>query len=229
MRNAELRTWTNTQEEEDRMYGGHLHHWQAMIALMAEDRLDGKTVLDFGCNQGGFLRVLHDLKPYARAVGVDIARDSLAMARQRAGGIPVAYEDANDFLATAKPGTFDIAFSHEVIYLLPDLTAHAETMRRLLKPGAPYYAVTGCHTDNPLWERWHPAISAYSNIPVPSYALGDYVAAFAGAGFDVSFRPLGIQGFIPAEPDDQVYFPTPADKAEYYARSKMMFRFIVGK
>lgn len=225
MATAQLKTWTTTQEEEDRMYDGHLHHWRAMIALMDEQTLAGKKVLDFGCNQGGFLRTLYKARPFEMGVGIDIAAESLALARQKAAGIPAVYETAAQFLAKGPQNLFDMAFSHEVIYLLPDLAAHAQLMRTLLKPGATYYAATGCHTENPLWKDWHPAISAYSNIPVPHYSLNDYVAAFVQAGFDAEFRPFGIQGFIPAEPDDKVYYPSPAAKADYYARSKMLFRF----
>ena len=222
---AGLKTWTTTQEEEDRMYDGHRHHWQAMIALMTEDNLQHKTILDFGCNQGGFLRTLYQTYPYRKAAGIDIAAESLAVARQKAGSVPVTYDTVEHFLQTARENLFDIAFSHEVIYLLPDLAAHARLMHRLLKPGATYYAATGCHTENPLWKDWHGIISAYSNIPVPHYALNDYADAFADAGFAVEYRPFGIQGFIRAEPDDRVYFPSPAAKADYYARSKMLFRF----
>lgn len=43
---------------------------------------------------------------------------------------------------------FDIAFSHEVIYLIEDIAQHAADMLRVLKPGGVYYAVTGCQFDN---------------------------------------------------------------------------------
>ena len=222
---AKLKTWTNTQAEEDLMNHGHYHHWQTMIDLMAEKDLRYKTVLDFGCNQGGFLRALYDRSPYAKAIGIDIAEESVAVANDCAGNIPATYQAADIALSDA---AFDIAFSHEVIYLLPDLNAHAQMMRRILKPGAVYYAATGCHTDNPLWDQWYKVISSYSNIPVPQYAVNDYIESFAKAGFTVEFRPFGINRFIKIEADDSVYFPSAIAKADYYARHKLLFRCVRG-
>jgi len=225
MQSVKLKTWTTTQAEEDRMYDGHLHHWQAMISLIEEDNLINKTVLDFGCNQGGFLRTLYKTHPYHRGLGIDIAEESLAIAEAKAGNIPVEYCTVDKFMA-AKPGAlFDIAFSHEVIYLLPDLNEHARLIGSLLKPGSSYYAATGCHTDNPLWPAWHKVISDYSNIPVPSHTMSDYIDAFSRCGFSAAYQPVGIHGFVKSEPDDKVYFPTPRDKIDYYNRHKILFRF----
>lgn len=220
-----LKTWTTTQEEEDRMYDGHLHHWQTMISKIPEQALHDKTALDFGCNQGGFLRTLYAGRPFYRGLGIDIAEESLAIAEERAGHMPIGYSTVEQFMQTSPENLFDLAFSHEVIYLLPDLKAHAKFISRVLKSGGVYYAATGCHTENPLWPAWHKVISEYSNIPVPSYSLNDYVDAFKNLGFDAEFQPFGITGFIRSEPDDKTYFPSPAAKADYYARSKMLFRF----
>jgi SAM-dependent methyltransferase len=225
MQTTKLQTWTTTQEEEDRMYDGHLHHWRAIIGLIKEPDLTNKTVLDFGCNQGGFLRTLYKYQPYLRGLGIDIAEESLAIAAQQAGNMPVEYCTVDQFLQTGPSALFDIAFSHEVIYLLQDLQEHARLIHLLLKPGASYYAATGCHTDNSLWSAWHKVISGYSNIPVPNYALSDYIDAFSRSGFDVAYRPMGIHDFVKAEPDDKVYFPTPATKIAYYNNDKMLFRF----
>ena len=168
-----LQTWTTSQEEEDRMFTGHFHHWKTMIADVQERDLRDKAVLDFGCNQGGFIQMLYNTLPFKKAAGVDIAEDSLAKAAKRNAHLPIDFYPAAE-LEKINAG-FDIAFSHEVIYLLPDLHAHAETMRNVLKDHGVYYAATGCHTDNPAWPDWHKAISDYSNIPVPSYSL-DYKA-----------------------------------------------------
>lgn len=217
-----LDTWTTTQEEEDRMFHGHFHHWRTMVDLMTETNLRNKKVLDFGCNQGGFLRMLYNNYPYAGAVGVDIAEASLAKARAFAAGLPIKYEPAA-YLDSVKDA-FDVAFSHEVIYLLQDLDAHARQMKSVLKKGGVYYAATGCHTDNPLWPAWHKVITEYSNIPVPNYALSDYANAFTRAGFGVELQSFKNTGFITAEEDDHVYYPTLMDKLRYYAQHKILFR-----
>lgn len=220
---AKLQTWTTTQEEEDRMFAGHFHHWKSMIGHVQERDLRDKTILDFGCNQGGFIQMLYNHLPFKKGAGVDIAEDSLAKAASRNAHLPAAFYHTDDL--NNQEASFNVAFSHEVIYLLPDLNAHAQLMRKVLKEGGVYYAATGCHTDNPAWPQWHQAISDYSNIPVPSYSLDDYANAFARNGFRVEALQFKSNGFITAEPDDTVYYPKLIDKLNYYAQYKILFRF----
>ncbi|MGP0915740.1 class I SAM-dependent methyltransferase [Serratia sp. CY70267] len=78
---------------------------------------------------------------------------------------------------------FDIAFSHEVIYLIEDIAQHAADMLRVLKPGGVYYAVTGCHTDNPLWPQWRERVAEQTHTVVQDRALDDYARIFSAAGF----------------------------------------------
>ena len=220
---AKLKTWTTSQEEEDRMFKGHFHHWRTMIEKIEERDLKNKRVLDFGCNQGGFLRMLYNNLPFDRALGVDIAEESFEKANRLNPGLPISYQHADTLNGLEKE--FDVAFSHEVIYLLQDLDAHAKTIGRVLKDNGVYYAATGCHTENPAWPQWHKAITDYSHIPVPNYSLDDYAAAFAKNGFRVEAQQFKSQGFIVTEPDDKVYYPRIIDKLNYYSQYKILFRF----
>jgi len=82
------------------------------------------------------LRLLLTLKPFRHAIGVDIAVDSIAVARSLAGVSSIEDEIAPD-LATC-PSRSDIACSYEVIYLLPDIDAHAATICTTLRPRGVY-------------------------------------------------------------------------------------------
>ena len=113
--------------------------------------------------------------------------------------------------------SFDIAFSYEVIYLLPDLAGHARGMFDALRDGGVYYAVTGCHTENPLWPRWREVIGAASNAPVQDHAPQDFIDAFAAAGFAVSVKRFGYDGFIPAT-KDRSYYPSIVDAIDLRLR-----------
>jgi 2-polyprenyl-3-methyl-5-hydroxy-6-metoxy-1,4-benzoquinol methylase len=62
----QLKTWATSQAEEDGMNDGHAVFWRRMIELLAERSLQGRRVLDFGCNQGGLLRMLHQTHGYER-------------------------------------------------------------------------------------------------------------------------------------------------------------------
>lgn len=215
-------TWSSRSSEEDTMTADHTWIWCEMIAAIAETNLSESTVLDFGCNQGGFLRLLYDLRHYKTAVGVDIARKAVALAEARKGNRPIVYQASADL--TDLENQFDLAFSHEVIYLIEDLEEHARQMARLLKPDGCYYAVTCCHSDSPLWGVWRPKIQAFSNVPVPNHSVEDIAGAFRRTGFNVSVRRFLANAFIPlGEPND--YFPTDVDRLETYSRWKLMFRF----
>lgn len=215
-------TWHSDAAREPQMEEAHRPYWRHFIATIPETDLSTRTVLDFGCNRGGFLRLLHALKPFHRGLGVDIARDSVAAANALRGTAPVRYEIATSL--DAWPAQFDIAFSYEVIYLLPDLADHAAQMHAALKPGGVYYAVTGCHTHCPLWPDWRTRIAGLSNAPVQDRAPDDYANAFIAAGFEVSVRRFGYDGFVPAA--TSAYYPCIADAIRYAADDKLMFRIV---
>lgn len=214
-------TWHVDPEEDAEMAGLHEPYWRHFIDIVPERDLATRTVLDFGCNRGGFLSLLHAVRPFRRGIGVDIASDSVAAANAARGNAPVTYHVRTDLAPWAD--SIDIAFSYEVIYLLPDLAGHAAEIRRALRDGGVYYAVTGCHTESPLWPAWRELISAGSNAPVQDYAPDDYAAAFAGAGLNVSVRRFGYSGFVSAALDRR-YYPTVADALSYPAEHKLLFR-----
>src|SRR5688500_6180485 len=89
-RAKKVETWDSIEGEEA-MQSGHEPSWQAMIAQMQESSLQGKKILDFGCNRGGFLRRLYAAKPFVFGLGVDIAEDSVAAAQAARGGLPLEY------------------------------------------------------------------------------------------------------------------------------------------
>lgn len=214
-------TWHTDPEKEARMGDAHSPYWRHFIATIPETDLSTRTVMDFGCNRGGFLRLLHALRPFRRGVGVDIAADSVRAAEANKGALPVAYEATTDLTPWA--GLIDLAFSYEVIYLLDDLAGHAAQMRSVLREGGVYYAVTGCHTANPIWSSLGATIRSQSNAPVQDRSPDDYVAAFHEAGLSVSVKRFGYDGFVSA-PRDARYYPSIVDAIRYPADDKLLFR-----
>jgi len=216
-------TWHTDPARDPAMEESHRPLWRHFIDIVPETDLSTRDVLDFGCNRGGFLRLLHAHKPFRRGLGVDIAQASLAQARELAGVAPLSFEDAGRL--PEWPGRFDLAFSYEMIYLLPDLAAHAALMQAALRPGGVYYAVTGCHTANPLWPRWREVIGQTSNAPVQDRSPEDYAKGFAEAGFEVSFRRFGYDGFVPVK-DGARYYHNLQEMLDYPARDKLLFRLV---
>ena len=216
-----IATWNRNPADEESMGAAHAPIWRRMIDLAAPDLRDA-AVLDFGCNQGGFLRLLYDRHPYRAAVGIDLAHESVARAELLKGHRPVEYRVADRAASLGR--VFDHAFSHEVIYLLPDVAAHAADLRAALRPGGTYIAAMGCHVDNPLWPRWRKTIAESSAIPIYDHSLDEVARAFSEAGFTVAVRPLDLDAFMPVTVGGAT-FPKVVDQVRYYSRDKVLFRF----
>ncbi|MEM0922181.1 MAG: class I SAM-dependent methyltransferase [Pseudomonadota bacterium] len=219
--NQLIDTWSRLPEEEDIMTEEHAWIWREMIRAAVTGDLSDTKVLDIGCNQGGFLRMLHDTVPFRHAVGIDLAKDRVALAEASKGERPIDYV-AGTRLSEAGTG-FDIAFSHEVIYLIEDLADHARQVAEVLKPGGAYYAVTCCHRDAPLWPSWREKIQGFSNLPVPDHSVEDIAGAFRAAGFEVAVNRFLANAFIPLDEPGE-YCPTDLSTIETYTNWKLMFR-----
>lgn len=48
--------WKKGEETDDDMARDHQESWQRIIQMLDPVHIKGQTILDFGCNQGGFLR-----------------------------------------------------------------------------------------------------------------------------------------------------------------------------
>jgi SAM-dependent methyltransferase len=222
-RPSTIATWNRNPADEEAMGAAHAPIWRRMADVSVPNDIGTSTVLDYGCNQGGFLRLLYDNHSFRSAVGIDIARESVARAELLKGHRPIEYKVADSAASLGR--TFDYAFSHEVIYLLPDLAAHARDIRAALRPGASYVAAMGCHTDSSVWPHWRKLIAETSSIPLYDHSLEDVSKAFAEAGFAVSVRPLALDAFMQVT-IGSAYFPKIVDQLRYYTIDKVLFRFI---
>lgn len=198
------------------MQDEHAFIWQAMLDTIDVD-LSGRRVLDAGCNRGGFLRLLCAQAGIAAGSGYDPAAGAVADARRLAGDLPLRFETGD-----RPPHTwtgFEVAFSHEVLYLIHDLGAHAAAIHHALTPGGVYYAVMGVHAGSPGMAEWHANNAERLDLP-PLYTLDEVIAAHAGAGFEASVSRLKI-GFVPVS-DHAPSFPA---GLEYFYEHKVMLRF----
>jgi SAM-dependent methyltransferase len=218
-----IATWNRNPAEEEAMGAAHAPIWRRMIDVSVPHDLHDSTILDYGCNQGGFLRMLYDRHPFKSAVGIDIARESVARADLLKGHRPIDYKITDRAASLGR--SFDYAFSHEVLYLLENLGAHAADMKAALRPGGAYVAAMGCHTDSSVWPRWRKLIADSSSIPIFDHSLEAVAKAFSEAGFTVAVRPLDLDAFMPVTVGS-VYFPKVVDQLRYYSQDKVLFRFV---
>jgi SAM-dependent methyltransferase len=196
--------------------------WRAMLDTI-DIGLAGRRVLDAGCNQGGFLRLLVDESGIAAGFGYDPASGAVDEARRLAGERPLTFETAGT--VPAGWGDFDVAFSHEVLYLLHDLAAHASAMMAALKPGAPYFAAMGVHAGSRLMSTWHGSVAGELALP-RLYDLDEVVEVFDSVGFAVSVARLHLR-FVPvsARHGGHDHRRALLDWLDYYSRDKVLLRF----
>jgi SAM-dependent methyltransferase len=209
-------TYWQSADEDAAMQDEHGFIWEAILDTIDVD-LAGRRVLDAGCNRGGFLRLLAARAGIAAGYGYDPAAGAIADARRLGGDWPLAFEVA----ATVPDGWagFDAVFSHEVLYLLHDLGAHAAAIHRALAPGAPYYAVMGVHAGSPGVAQWHAENVEKLDLPA-LYTLDEVISEFTRAGFEAAASRLKI-GFVPLS-DHARSFPA---GLEYFYEHKIMLRF----
>jgi SAM-dependent methyltransferase len=213
-------TYWRSAADDEAMQDEHGFIWRAMLETVDTD-LAGRRVLDAGCNRGGFLRLLADRHGIAEGFGYDPAAGAIEDARRLAGGRPLRFEAASS--VPEQWTGVDVAFSHEVLYLLPDLSSHAVAIHRSLRPGGVYYAVMGVHTRSPLMVEWHAANREALRLP-PLYDIDDVIAVFRRAGFDASVARLGIR-FVPVAGRAHNHEGRSLDWLSYYHDDKLLLRF----
>ena len=193
--------------------------WRALLDTVDLD-LTGARVLDVGCNRGGLLRMVADRWPIAEGAGYDPAGGAVEDAVGLAGDRPLRFAVA----ATVPAGWsgFDVALSHEVLYLLDDLGAHARAVGEALVPGGVYYAVMGVHRGSPLMEEWHAANAARLGLPALR-DVDEVIAAFRDAGFDAAVARLAL-GFVPCAAHGHGDGRRMLDWLAYYHDQKLVLR-----
>jgi SAM-dependent methyltransferase len=213
-------TYWRTPALDEAMQDDHGFIWDAMLDAV-DVELGGRRVLDAGCNRGGFLRLLADRHHIAEGLGYDPAAGAVEDARRLAGERPLAFE-----VADSVPGHWsglDVAFSHEVLYLLPDLMPHAVALYRCLRPGGVYFAVMGVHTRSRLMVEWHAENREELGLPA-LYDLDDVIATFRSAGFGVSVARLPLR-FVPVSGRHDDHDGPAFDWLSYYHDDKVLLRF----
>jgi SAM-dependent methyltransferase len=216
--NVDTNYWRSAAEDEA-MQVEHGFVWLAMLETI-DVNLAGKRVLDAGCNRGGFLRLLTDTCDIAQGFGYDPAAGAIDDAKRLVGDRPLHFAAAD----TVPKGwdNFDVAFSHEVLYLLHDLSAHAAAIFGALATGGVYYAVMGVHAQSPLMAEWHSANVEELRLP-QLYEIDDVVATFRTAGFDASAARLAVS-FVPAAGHGH-HAGKLFDWLNYYYDQKLLLRF----
>jgi SAM-dependent methyltransferase len=156
--------------------------------LGAEDR-----VLDVGCANGIFLRLV--APECAHAVGVDINERMLGLARAKLEEDGIANAGLVSGSATALPfadGEFDLVYSFSTLLLVPDVGRALGEISRILRPGGTAILdFTGrFNLSQRHWRRWY---RKQGHFGLNAYSLRGARRALAGVELDpVEIRGLGL-------------------------------------
>ncbi|WP_176955484.1 class I SAM-dependent methyltransferase [Sinosporangium album] len=119
------------------------HKYKTTLDAVPEGRYE--RILEVGCSEGVFTKLLADAYPDAGIVGVDISSRALGRARERVGdtGSRVRFIQA-DILNPGLRGDFDLVFCAELLYYLgrtPRLRHASSRLTAFMRPGAHLVAV----------------------------------------------------------------------------------------
>jgi ubiquinone/menaquinone biosynthesis C-methylase UbiE len=97
----------------------------------------GPRVLDLGIGPGAGAVAMARADACRRHFGLDVSARMLRRARGRArrAGVPLPLLRADALALPVRPGAFDGATAHSLLYLLPDAAAALREIRRALRPG----------------------------------------------------------------------------------------------
>lgn len=175
--------WLKGEKGDQEMEESHFKGWENTIKLLNKRDIENKDILDFGCNQGGFLRHLYDSIPYSKAYGIDLAKKAIEVATKRGGEYPVTY------VVTENPRTlnqlFDTVISTSVLYLIEDLSEHFLLIDQVLKKGGVYYASFSDQTKNPSAAYMKAKIDHFGATKMQNKSLNEVVNAMLARGYSV--------------------------------------------
>lgn len=142
------------------------------------------SYLDIGCGNGYTVRWAAEAAPEGRAVGIDVSPRMITLARERS----TAYPNAEYHVASfpdghpLEPGGFDVIYSMEVFYYLPDLGEGLAEVRRLLRPGGVFACQVDFYEENAASHSWPEDVG----LEMTLLSEAGWREAFEAAGLEVT-------------------------------------------
>lgn len=100
------------------------------------------TILDYGCGQGVWIGMLHEVFPNVEIVGVDISKNAIEKARNRFPQYKFLAMEGNS--APLEGESFDLVFSYHVLEHVVYLHETLSDMSKLLKPDGVLCLILPC-------------------------------------------------------------------------------------
>lgn len=202
--------WAEEWRRTDRTFAALTIALDAAIDRVAPN---AGTALDIGCGAGITTFELAARHPNLDVLGVDIAAQSIAVAEERAAGIPNVRFEPADIEQFAASGPFDLLISRHGVMFFDDPFAAFARLHQAAKPGAPI--VFSCMREmarNAWTYDLVAAITGSPPSPPAGYAPSPF--AFADEGFTTdllattgwkNIRPEAVDyAYLAGEGDDPV-------------------------
>jgi ubiquinone/menaquinone biosynthesis C-methylase UbiE len=173
----EFNDWARAGRGEG-MEKGHRPVGEQAIELMAIP--SEARVLDVGCGSGWATRLMAEKARDGRVVGIDIADEMIAIARETS----LAWSNVEFKVASAEKlpfpnREFTHAFSMESLYYYADVLVALKEIKRVLKPGGMFVTVVDLYQENEPSGQWVEQLK----VPVHFLSFSDYRSLFEQAGF----------------------------------------------
>ncbi|OQW92445.1 MAG: hypothetical protein BWK78_01710 [Thiotrichaceae bacterium IS1] len=204
----------------------NLPFWISMIkaSQMVIPPETPKVVLDFGCGEGKFLPVFDLMDVLKTGVGFEVDEKLLLAAKENNRNSKISYAHYDEL--ASYENYFDVAYSQEALYTLPDLKKHAQEMFNGLKKGGYYFATMGSHIQNPLWAHRREIIRREEDYPVYDYSLEQVANFFFEVGFEVGLKRLPVEYFVIYHPEiTKSFSKSYLDLVNSVYENKMLFLF----
>lgn len=171
--------WAANGRAED-MARSHIPFVRRAFALL--DLQPTSWYLDIGCGTGYTVRWAAERVREGRAVGIDLAPEMVALAREQSRAYDNVAFHVAAFPEHALPlARFDVIFSMEVFYYLPDVAAALEATLALARPGGMFACMVDYYRENVASHSW----PAELGVPMTLLDAAGWRRALSQAGFTI--------------------------------------------
>jgi SAM-dependent methyltransferase len=207
--------WTADQDHYDAAVGAY--HETLLRAARIQP---GERVLDIGCGCGTTTLDAARAAPDGHALGVDLSRQMLELARERAAAdhlTNVTFEQADAQVCPFDTAAFDVVISRFGVMFFSDPLAAFSNIAKALRPGGRLVAVAWQPLEHNEWlGAVREALAMGRTLPAPAtgapgpFGLADPDATqrlLTEAGFvDVALEPVSLPVVFGGDVDDAFEF-----------------------
>lgn len=201
--------------------------WVSLIEHVERDcGSPPRVILDVGCHTGGLLLELSRRFSPSGLYGIEPLEGARELAMQRLSGAAARVTVLKSW-DEIPLGAVDLITSHEVLYLVPDLSGFMRRVRKALAPHGAAYVVLGCHSENPLWGTWREQLIAVGR-QVYDHAPLEIMEAASSSGLLPSVQPLRTSGWVTYDPLRAAFqYADIRTMLDHHYRFKLIFRLCI--